>query len=211
MGSGQNQETVKRQRNNKNDQSDSYRTLQILDEIARGRPVTQRSLSRKLGVGLGIVNSYINRLVQAGYIQISQAGGKRLHYFLTPTGIAERSLLAYRYIKRSYQVFTEARERIGSFLSNLENEGVKSVVLYKATVIAEIALMTLQDTSLDLVAIVDDTGVGRKFLGYRILPVALLRQIKFDRLLITAEDPVERMVEHLTQYGVKEDSICFLQ
>ncbi|MCC6543811.1 MAG: hypothetical protein IT392_04830, partial [Nitrospirae bacterium] len=75
----------------------------------------------------------------------------------------------------------------------------------------EIALMALQDSSLDLVAIVDDQGAGRKFLGYRVLPVDVLKQIKFDRLLITSEDPVEKVIEHLRQYNVPEDRICFLQ
>ena len=74
-----------------------------------------------------------------------------------------------------------------------------------------IALMALQNSSLDLVAIVDDVGTGRKFLGYRVLPVDVLRQIAFDRLIITAEDSVVNAAEHLGQYGVEEDRICYLR
>src|SRR3972149_11481927 len=191
--------------------TDSLRTLQIMDEIAKGKSVTQRSLSKKLGIGLGIVNSYLNRLAQQGYIHIIQAERKRLHYLLTPAGIAEKSVLAYRYIERSYQTFTEARARIGDFLSNLEKDGVEYVVLYRATVVAEIALMALQDSRLDLVAIVDDNGAGKRFLGYRVQPVDALRELEFDRLLITTEEPVQQVVEHLKQYNVDEKSICFLQ
>src|SRR4030065_681195 len=126
--------------------TDPIRTLQIMDEIAKGKSVTQRSLSKKLGIGLGMVNSYLNRLAQQGYIHIVKAERKRLHYLITPTGIAEKSVLAYRYIERSYQSFAEARARIGVFLSNLEKDSVESVVLYRATVVAEIALMALQDS-----------------------------------------------------------------
>ena len=191
--------------------TDSARTLEILDEIAKGKSITQRGLSKKLGIGLGMVNSYLNRLVQQGYIETVQAERKRLHYLLTPRGIAGKSILAYQYIKRSYHIFHEARTRIGSFFSTLEKEGVESIVLYKATVVAEIALMALQDTSLDLVAIVDDAGAGKRFLGYRVQPVDALRELEFDRILITTEESVEQVVERLKQYNVDEKSICFLQ
>ncbi|MCC7202830.1 MAG: winged helix-turn-helix transcriptional regulator [Nitrospirae bacterium] len=197
--------------NNKEDHLNSVHTLQILDEIAKGDSVTQRALSKKLGIGLGMVNSYLNRLAREGYIQITQAERKRLHYLLTPMGIAEKSVLAYRYLKKSYQVFTEARERVGDFLRAMEMEGVESIVFYKTTVVTEIALMALQNSSLDLVAIVDDVGTGRKFLGYRVLPVDVLRQIAFDRLIITADESVESAAEHLRQYGVEANRICFLQ
>ena len=190
---------------------DSLRTLQILDEVANGKHITQRYLSNKLGIGLGMVNSYLKRLVQQGYIQIVQAERKRLHYFLTPTGITEKSVLTYRYIKKSYQTFADARGRIKDFFSNLEKKGVKSVVLYRATVIAEISLLALQDSSLDLVAIVDENEVGGRFLGYRIQPIEALRLLSFDKLLITTEEPVEKVIKHLAQYGIKEENICSLQ
>src|SRR3972149_6194988 len=138
-----------------------------------------------------MINSYLKRLVQHGYIQVVQAERKRLHYLLTPTGIAEKSALTYRYIKRSYQVYSEARGRMVRFFDDLEKDGVKSVVLYQATVVAEIAVMALQDSPLDLVAIVDETGVGGGFLGYKIKPIDDLRTLQFDRLLITTEDPIE--------------------
>ena len=191
--------------------TDSLRTLQIMDEIAKGKSVTQRSLSKKLGIGLGIVNSYLNRLAQQGYIHIIQAERKRLHYLLTPTGITEKSVLAYRYIERSYRTFAEARARIGDFLSNLEKDGVESVILYRATVVAEIALMAIQDSRLDLVAIVDDTGTRKRFMGYRVQPIDVLRQLEFDRLLITSEDSIDKVTEYLRQYGVEKEKICFMQ
>ena len=93
----------------------------------------------------------------------------------------------------------------------MEKDGIKSVAIYKATVIAEISLLALQDSSLDLVAIVDETGVGNRFLGYRIQPVEVLRLLSFDKLIITIEEPVEKVAEHLAKYGVKKEKICSLQ
>jgi DNA-binding MarR family transcriptional regulator len=189
----------------------SLHTLQILDEVATGKPITQRDLSDKLGIALGMTNNYLKRLAREGYIQIVQAERKRLHYLLTPKGIAEKSALTYRYIKRSYQFFTDARRKSGEFFLELEKAGVRSIVLYKATVITEIAVLVLQDSRIKLLAIVDDELAGQKFLGYPVEPVKALRGMKFDRVMITTEEAGEKVAARLGHYGVPQDKICSLQ
>lgn len=190
---------------------ESLHTLKILDEVATGKPLTQRDLAKKLGIALGMTNNYLKRLALQGYIQIVQAGRKRLHYLLTPKGIAEKSALTYRYIKRSYQFFSEARQKLKTFFDDLEKEGIQSIVLYKATVITEIAVLVLQDTRLKLVAIVDDEMAGKRFLGHWVEPVKVLKDLTFDRIVITTEEPVEKVAEYLGDYGVAEEKICCLQ
>ena len=189
---------------------ESFHTLKILDEVAKGKPLTQRDLSKKLGIALGMTNSYLKRLASKGYIQITQAERKRLHYLLTPKGIAEKSALTYRYIKRSYRVFTEIRERMKRFFNDLEKEGAKSVVLYKATVITEIAILSLLDTQLQLVAIVDDDMTGERFLGRKVEPVKALSDLVFDRILITTEEPAEKIAGYLCNHGVAREKVCSL-
>jgi DNA-binding MarR family transcriptional regulator len=190
---------------------ESLHTLQILDEVATGKSLTQRDLSHKLGIALGMTNNYLKRLAREGYIQIIQAERKRLHYLLTPKGLAEKSALTYRYIKRSYQFFSDARRKLEAFFLDLEKTGVKSIVLYKATVIAEIAVLVLQNRPIQLLAIVDDTAVGKNFLGHKIEPVKSLVDLKFDRVLVTAEDSAEQVFEDLNQTIVEKEKICFLQ
>lgn len=190
---------------------ESLHTLQILDEVATGKPITQRALSNKLGIALGMTNNYLKRLAREGYIQSIQAERKRLHYLLTPKGIAEKSALTYRYIKRSYHFFTEAREKIGQSLSRLERDGMKSVVLYKATVLTEIVVLVLLDTNLKLVAIVDDEMAGSQFLGQKIEPMKSLFALKFDCIVNTTEEPVETVAERLAPYSVKRDKVFSLQ
>ena len=51
--------------NGKNSETpDSYKSLRLLDEISKGEPMSQRDLSKKLNVALGLVNSYIKILFQ---------------------------------------------------------------------------------------------------------------------------------------------------
>lgn len=186
---------------------ESFHTLKILDEVAKGKPIIQRALSKKLGIALGMTNNYLKRLANLGYIQISQAERKRLHYLLTPKGITEKSALTYRYIKRSYQFFNEVREQIGRSFHALEKAGIQTVILYKATVITEIAVLVLLDTRLQLIAIVDDEIAGKHFLGQKIEPIKVLGALKCDRILITSGEPVSKVAEHLKEYGISEESI----
>jgi len=190
---------------------ESLTTLKILDEVATGQSVTQRDLSKKLGIALGMTNNYIKRLAKAGYIQINPGRRKQLHYLLTPKGIAERTSLTYQYFKRSYQVFTDIRNRVGQSFHEMEKKGVQSVVLYKATVVCEIAVLALLDTRLQLVAIVDDDLEGQRFLGQKILPLKALQDLVYDRLVVTTGESPEKIGIKLEPYGVGKDRISHLE
>ena len=189
----------------------SLYTLKILDEVASGRSLTQRDLSQKLGIALGMTNNYLKRLAKLGYIETNQVGRRRLQYLLTPKGIAEKSLLTYRYIKNSYNFFTDARAKMRRFFGQLETEGVRTIVFYKATVFAEVAILVIQDTSIILKGIVDDDKSGQKFLGYKIEPIKTLTHMEFDRILIMTEEPGDDIAPRLAEYGVKQGKICSLE
>src|SRR3989337_4166370 len=82
---------------------ESLKTLEILEELSSNGQVTQRELSRKVGIALGLANFFIKRLVQKGYVEIVYLERNRLGYLITPKGITEKTRLTYHYIQRSYQ------------------------------------------------------------------------------------------------------------
>jgi soluble P-type ATPase len=84
-------------------------------------------------------------------------------------------------------------------------------VLYKATVIAEIAVLVLQDRPIQLLAIVDDAAAGKKLLGTVIEPVQALTDLNFDRVLVTTEDAAEEVFKYLGRNGIHKEKICYLQ
>ena len=55
---------------------DTYKSLLLLDEISKGEALSQRDLSKKLNIALGLVNSYIKNLVSKGYITIKAIPAK---------------------------------------------------------------------------------------------------------------------------------------
>lgn len=190
--------------------NESFQTLRILDEVAKGNAVTQRDLSKKLGVALGLINNYLRRLGRQGYIQITHVERKRLHYLVTPKGIAQKSILAYKYVQRSYQVFNEIRQRMREGFEKLAQEGVKSVILYKANVEAEIAYLALLGVGLELVAVIDESKPGERFLGLTIQSPEILTGLACNTVVVTSADSIGKIKMFLKQYSIEHKKIYLL-
>src|SRR5574340_629821 len=113
--------------NNKNEQSDDYRSLLLLDEISKGTELTQRDLSRKLNVALGLVNSYVKNLVSKGYITVSTIPRKRYKYYLTPSGFAEKTRLTYQHLQNFTNLYRVARRDFSLLFNKIQNSDIKTV------------------------------------------------------------------------------------
>jgi len=189
----------------------SLKTLEILEELSNNGSVTQRELSRKVGIALGLANFYLKRLIQKGYVEVVYLERNRLKYLITPKGIAEKTRLTYRYIQRSYQYVRKVRIRIREQLYRLKAEGVRQVVIYGGGDMAEVTYLALQEVGIRLVGVVDNARAGRPFLGYTIVPVNLIGQFSYDRVIITEPADVAKVKDLLQEYGVGEERIVYLQ
>jgi len=186
------------------------RTLQLLEEIERSGTPSQRDLAKKLNVSLGLVNSFIKRLAQKGYFKITTIPKNRVKYILTPKGAAEKSQLTYEYIQYSYRYFKEARQKLRRLFLSLDKRGVRRMAFYGTGDFAEIAYISLRDTSLELVAMVDDRHEKDKFFGHGIKAPERLPGLEFDCILITAVEHRERIRRTIIGFGVPEYKIAVL-
>src|SRR4030066_1586776 len=149
----------------------SLKTLEILEELSSNGQVTQRELSRKVGIALGLANFFIKRLVQKGYVEIVYLERNRLGYLITPQGIAEKSRLTYSYIHRSYGYVRKLRISIRERLKALSREGVHNIVIYGGGDIAEVTYLAIQEVGMKLAGVVGGARAGRPFLWYTLHPV----------------------------------------
>ncbi len=165
-----------------------HRSLQILTELSSHDSLTQRDLSSRLGIALGLVNSYIKNLAAKGYITVKSIPPRRYAYFLTPKGFAEKTRLTYHLLQDYTRIYREARANFKRLFAQLQDEGVKRVVFAGADEVAEIAFLTLQETGLELCRIVDEEMAGKKFLGRDILPLSSVsaRGCEYDCIVITS-------------------------
>ena len=187
------------------------RTLKFLEEIDNDHTPSQRDLSRKLDVSLGLVNSFIRRLVHKGYLKITTVPKNRVKYILTPKGVAEKTRLTYQYVQYSFEFYRRARENLKELFKELMAQQVKRVVFYGVSDFAEIAYISLQETPIRMVAIFDEKKEGKMFLGELINNSAMLDSILFDKIIITYMIEKDAALEKLLKKGIPRNKIVMLE
>ena len=187
------------------------RTLKILEEIDNDHTPSQRDLSKKLNISLGLVNSFVKRLANKGYFKINNIPKNRVKYILTPKGAAEKTRLTYQYIQHSFEFYRNAREKLHKLFNYLNKQGVRRVIFYGTGDFAEIAFICLQETSIQLLAVVDDNKIGEKFLGGVVKDPATLNSLSYDRILITSLIPKDKMLEKLLEQGIPQSKVVVLE
>ena len=190
--------------------NEAHRTYHILEEISADQSLTQRKLSKKLGIALGLTNLYLKRLIKKGYIMVDTMPRNRIIYNLTPKGIAEKSKLTYEYMKYSFNFYKDLRSRLKNVFLAIEKEEAKKVVFYGAGEIAEIAYLSLQETKLDLVAVLDDFKVGKNFFGKRVKPAELIKDVVYDRVIVVALASKEKIYKKARGLGIAEEKLILI-
>ena len=200
--------------------SHDVHTREILAEIERGKAVTQRSLSKRLGIALGLTNSLIRRLVNKGFVKVVNVRPNRVKYLITPTGIAEKARATRSYLARTMGLYTQTRQHIQAGLlaaaKDSNGQGRLRIVFYGAGEMAEIGYVCLQETDrLELVAVVDDRRTGT-FFGAPILPSAALQatcvnDIPFDRVIVMSLEEVDDIRARLKSSGCPEARVAWLE
>ena len=186
------------------------RTLKILEKVDNGAVPSQRDLARDLNISLGLVNSFIKRLVKKGYFKARHIPKNRMRYFLTPKGAAEKTRLTYLYIQYSYNFYKEARQKLRELYSNLEKQGVSRLVFYGAGDLAEIAYLSLQETDIELVAVFDDEKQGKRFMRFTIFDPGRMASFSFDKILITSINSTEIIFQRIATLGLPNEAVVQL-
>lgn len=184
------------------------RTLKILEAVEQEETPSQRDLARRLNVSLGLVNSFIKRLVNRGYFKATTIPKNRVKYMLTPKGIAEKTRLTYEYIQYSFLFYKDTRQRLKTLFARLESAGVRNVVFFGIGEVAEIAYLSLSETRIELAAVADLEAGKQRFLGRRILTVEELGHVDFDTVVVTAIDGVPLFLEALRNARIPERKIA---
>lgn len=190
----------------------------ILLHIEADQTVSQRRLSERLGIALGLTNLLLRRVVAKGWVKVIHVRPNHARYLLTPAGIAAKTRLTREYLQGTLQFYTDARERVRDRFRELSAEldalGLsKRIVFYGAGEIAEIGYISLQETDLQLVAVVDGQR-SKPFFGLPVHPPADLQSLwvdgsGFERLVVMsfAADGIR---EELRKSGIKPQLVFWI-
>jgi DNA-binding MarR family transcriptional regulator len=142
---------------------DTYRSFLLLSEIASDEQLSQRELSRRLGIALGLVNSYLKNLVAKGFVRVNAFPKNRYAYLLTPKGLAEKSRLAYQHLSYFTGLYTVARQDYLKLFRRMAAEGARGVAFCGVDEVAEVAYLSLREVGLELDLVMDPKAGGRFF------------------------------------------------
>jgi DNA-binding MarR family transcriptional regulator len=187
--------------------TEQYRSLQILDELSNNDSLTQRDLSGRLGIALGLVNSYIKNLVAKGYITVKAIPTKRYAYYLTPKGFTEKTKLTYDLLHDYTRVYREARKNLKQLFHDLQENGMKRIVFAGSDEVAEIAYITLQETNIELAGVVDLGSGGALFFGKQVKPLDRLQEMQYDCVVVASYVNRDKIRHALLQQGVDKKAI----
>lgn len=161
------------------DTGDPGIVLSVLTSIERDSAITQRKLARELGIALGLANAYLRRCVRKGLVKMSQVPLNRYAYYLTPQGFTEKSRLTGEYLTYSLDFFRRARSDCAALFRHCEALGWQNVALYGASDLAEIAILSAGETTVDVLCVIDSGAQGRRCGG---------RPIVADLAIATSDD-----------------------
>jgi EPS-associated MarR family transcriptional regulator len=90
-----------------------FRTLR---ELAKDGTLSQRDLSKKMGLSLGRVNYLVNELLKKGYIKAKRFKNSRhkiaYMYYLTPKGMSEKVTQTYNFLHRKLDEYEKLKLEI---------------------------------------------------------------------------------------------------
>ena len=184
--------------------------LRLMGEIEQDGSSSQRELSRRLDLSLGLINTFLKRLVNKGYFKIKTMPQNRVKYFLTPKGLARKSRLTVKYLRYSVNFYKEIKNLLLNKYKEMEANGLNSILFLGAGEVAELAYLYLQLTNMRLVGIVDDRKNGNDFFEYKVEALDRLDQEDWDTVLLTRLDDTDRDIESLINKGVSPERIATL-
>ncbi len=164
----------------------TLRELDVLQAIGEGEEVSRRDLMHRLNIAGQLADRYIRQLVKKGLLKVRTAPARRVLYWLTPKGFAEKARLSYEFLTYTYKMYRECHRLASNLLHKLAVEqGVRKVVFYGAEPLAEVVAVSLPENHIKLVTVADEDAVGQTCAGHKVVSIDALSGLEFDCIVFT--------------------------
>jgi len=185
--------------------TEAMREMRTLEAIEANPHVSQRELAADLGVALGIANACVRTLVRKGMIKIRGENNRSMTYHLTKKGVGHKGALAMQWALNTVDFYREARVCVGATLASLSSVGVKRLVLWGASELAEIAYIAARPAGVEIVGIVGDTEsyIKDSLVEVLIGGAEIIYDLEPDAIAITLLQPADEV-------AAVRDEVCAL-
>jgi len=148
--------------------------LDTLLELKADPSQSQRSLSRKLNISLGLTNSILQNLIHRGLIKVQKMTGRKILYLITPKGMVQATNFIYDRVRETRHYYQYAKDLLTARFTILYDKGARRAVIYGTGQLAEITYLSLLDSPLRLHSIITDepASAQQKFLGHEVLSLS---------------------------------------
>jgi len=170
--------------------SGEFRTLRLFETIEKDDSASQRVIASRLGISVGLVNSFIKRLAKKGYLKIMTIPKNRVKYILTAKGAAEKTKLTYQFILFSLSYYRENCSKISDLFEKLENQKIVNVLFYGQGDLSEIAKIIIGESNLKLIGFIEDNMQNVISVRNQQNRDVLSESIHFDAIIITQDSHV---------------------
>jgi len=184
--------------------------LRLMGEIEQDGGSSQRELSRRLNLSLGLINTFLKRLVRKGYFKVKTMPGNRVKYFLTPEGVARKTRLTVEYLQYSARFYRDIKKVLIGKFREMERNRIEAILFFGVEEVAELAYLYLKLTAIRLVGIVDDSRNGNSFFDFKIEGLDRLDRRDWDAILLTRLEDTAQDIKRLIENGVDPDRIVIL-
>ncbi len=181
--------------------------LNTLLEIKDNPSLSQRSLSHRLNISLGLTNSILQNLIHRGWIKAQKMTGRKILYLITPEGMANVSRLMYSRFQETLHYYHYTKDLLTAYLMKLYQQGEKTINIYGTGQLAEITYYAGIGTPLKLNAIISDDPSKEKFLGQQTISIEdFLSQcfnyhnLSNQKIIILSTSNPEKLTKEISKY-----------
>jgi DNA-binding MarR family transcriptional regulator len=164
------------------------RELSLLQELEKNPVVSQRELSNKFGIALGVTNACLKKMVGRGWIRTKEIDRRKVGYYVTQKGLSEKTKLRIHFLSYTFKHYTELKSVFEYKFLEMERQGIRRVVFYGISDGMEVAYITIQRTNIALVGIVEDEENWRpgKIFGFELKKLDEIMEMAPDAVFITS-------------------------
>lgn len=182
------------------------RDLRLLTEVEADPTISQREISSRLGIALGLTNMLLRNLVKKGYVRANQAGWNRKLYALTPEGFAHKIRLTASYIRRFLDHYKRVRQTLREQLALLALNRESRVAIWGTGESAELIYLGLREIGIEEIEVFDPSAITEnQFLGIPVQAPAELQIDRYDRVLIASENGFDHILKHYPLLNANSD------
>ncbi|HOW35803.1 MAG TPA: winged helix-turn-helix transcriptional regulator [Candidatus Omnitrophota bacterium] len=124
------------------------REFELINIVGAEIASSQRDLSRRLNLSLGMTNMLLRRLIAKGYIRIRQLNQKKIDYILTPEGFKEKMRKSVKYTLKTINSIGLIKERFKALLKELYEKGERKFLILGESDLASLIEVAVRELSL---------------------------------------------------------------